>query len=104
MRVNSSREYPPGKPRTFDTGWVPGGGHLVVNTVPASRAFVNNEKLASQFFIVISDGAQKSRVILNIRRGFFDHKRAINTMKLFALSLFGRSDSFRDLFYAVLLS
>ena len=35
---------------------------------------------------------------------FFGHNRAINTIKPFALSLFGRSDSFRDLFYAVLLS
>ena len=35
---------------------------------------------------------------------FFGHKGAINTIETFALSLFGWSDPFCDLFYAVLLS
>ena len=39
-----------------------------------------------------------------IRRAFIDHKRPIKAIKPFALSLFSRSDSFSDLFYAVLLS
>ena len=37
-------------------------------------------------------------------RAFVDHKRPIKTIEPFALSFFSRSDSFRDLFYAVLLS
>ena len=47
-----------------------GAGHLVVNSVPVSRAIANNKKLASQHPIVISYGAQKSRVILDIEKHF----------------------------------
>ena len=39
-----------------------------------------------------------------IRRAFIDHKRLIKAIKPFALSIFSRSDSLRDLFHAVLLS
>ena len=37
-------------------------------------------------------------------RAFIDHKRPIKAKEPFALSFFSQSDSFRDLFYAVLLS
>ena len=37
-------------------------------------------------------------------RAYIDHKRPIRAIKSFALSFFSQSDSFPDLFYAVLLS
>ena len=47
-----------------------GAGHLVVNSVPVSRAIANNKKLASHHPIVISYGTQKSMVILDIEKHF----------------------------------
>ena len=38
------------------------------------------------------------------KKTFIEHERPIKAIKPFALSLFSRIDSFRDLFYAVLLS
>ena len=108
VRVNSSREHsPPGKPRAFDARRVPEAGYLAVNNVPDSRAFANKNNLLrdimSSFPMALRVKGFKHRHF-GIRRTFIDQKRHIKPIKPFALSLFGRSDSFCDLFYAVLLS
>ena len=54
---NPTASIPPGNPRAF-VSLVLGVGHLTVNSVPAPRAFANNNKLVSQHPVVISDGAQ----------------------------------------------
>ena len=113
VRVNSNREHPPpGKPRAFVSRWVLGAGHLTVNSVPALRAFANNNKLVSlltsyrHFRRCSASRVSKSQALSFWSRwwAFIDHKRPIKAIEPFALSFCSRSDSFRDLFYAVLLS
>ena len=66
--------------------------------------------LFRQHPVVISDGAQIQgfqavrHCQFGVGRAFIDHKRPIKAIEPFALSFFSRSDSFHDLFYAVLLS
>ena len=102
VRVNSFCEHPPrgqtpGIWYTMSTG----DGHLTVNCVRASRAFENHKE--SCFVASCRHFWRRSEVKghFGYRRAFFDHKRAIlKILKPFTLSLFGRSDSFRELFYA----
>ena len=65
-------------------------------SVLAPWAFASNKKLASLHLVVIFDSAQEHK--------FINHKRPIKATKPFALSLFGRSVSFHNLFYKALLS
>ena len=80
--------------------------------VPAPRTYANNKKHVSKHPVAISDGAQnRSRVSSSDAlsfwsrwRAFIDHKRPIKAKEKHVLCFFSRSDSFRNLFYAVLLN
>ena len=61
-------------------------GKLPVDSVPATRAFANNnKKLLRINTVVISDGALSQGLqtpsFWNIRRAFIEHKRTINMIK-----------------------
>ena len=91
----SAASIPAGKPRAYDKRWVL-GSFKIVSRHPSICCFVTS-----------SCHFQRRSVVKNhfeYRKAHFENKRAINTIKAFALSLLGRSDSFRDLFYAALLS
>ena len=98
---------PPGQTSGISCTMSPMGGHLADNSVPAPRVFANNKILVLQHPIVISDGTQ-SQGFQAVKHCHFgvgeEHKLPIRAIKPFALSFCCRSDSFRDLFYAVLLN
>ena len=110
MWVNSSREHPPGQTPDIWSWWVPWAGHLAVNSVPAPRAFANIKKnllrnILSSFPTALAQSQGFQTPSFWNKRAFIDqHKTPIKALKPFALCLFRRNDSFRDLFYAVLLS
>ena len=101
VRVNSSHEHPPGKPRAFDVRWVSGAGHLAVNSVPAPRAFAISYQITkyslrntmSSFPTTLRVKGFKHRHF-GIRRTFIDHRRPIKRKQPFALSLFNRLTHF----------
>ena len=90
MRVNSIREHSPGKHRAFDAQLVPGTRHFEFNNVPPLGHLRTTKNILSSFPSVL-------------RVKGFKH-RHFGTRRESALSFFSRSDSFRDLLYAVLLS
>ena len=109
VRVNSSCEHSPrANPDHLMHDESRGPGHLVFNSVPGPREFANKKKnllrnIMSSIPTALRVKGFKHRHF-GIRRAFIDHKRHTKPIKPFALSLFSRSNSFYDLFYAVLLS
>ena len=109
MRVNSSREHPPGQTPGHLMHDESRGSDIWQLVVSRGPGHLQTEKknlprnIMSSFPTALRVKGFKDRHF-GIRRTFIDHKRPIKPIKPFALSLFNRSDSFCDLFYAVLLS
>ena len=95
VRVNYSRDHPP-------PGQTP-GICCMISCKQQKTCFVTS----CRHFRRRSESRVSSSQTLSFWsrwRTFIDNKRPIKAIKPFALSLFSRSNSFRDLFYAVLLS
>ena len=104
------KTIPPSKPWAFDARLVLGAGHLECNSVSplghlqATKNLLINILSSFPTALSVMSGQAFKHRHFGIRRAFINHKRLTKAIKLFALSFCSRSDSFRDLFYAVLMS
>ena len=110
VRVNSNREHPPrANPGHLfhDESWGPGIWQLIVSPPGIYKQQQTCFVTSCRRFLRRSESGVSSSQALSfwsMWRPFIDHKRPIKVIETFALSFFSRSDSFRDLFYAFLLS
>ena len=108
VRVNSNRKHPPrANPGHLfhDESQGTGIWQLIVSRSPGHLQTTTDlfRNILSSFPTALRVKGFKQS-FWSRWRAFIDHKRPIKAIEPFALSFFSQSDSFRDLFYAVLLN
>ena len=106
----STARIPQGNPKhlSHDDSRGPGNWQLIVSQPPGHLQTTTNLfcNIRCHFQRHSESRVSSSQTLsfLSRWRAFIDHKRPIKAIEPFALSFFSQSDSFCDLFYAVLLS